>query len=98
MPKLCRECGREFEPKAPQALVCSDGCRRARARRAKRTYRRKGIGQVTEGRYRATPLAMERGRMRSKKHYNRRRKVDAWAAYWEHRLERLKARKEVAHA
>ena len=27
--KVCKYCGREFEPNAPQRIYCSDRCRRA---------------------------------------------------------------------
>jgi hypothetical protein len=98
--KRCRECGIEFAPDPPQALVCSDRCRRSRARRAKRTYRRKAIGRFVEARHRATPRAMELARERARKHYEKRRGVRAWVAYWEWRLARFKERRrrEVAHA
>lgn len=29
MTKICKYCGREFEPNAPQRVYCSDRCRRA---------------------------------------------------------------------
>ena len=90
--KVCRECGEEFVPQRAQTLVCSEACRRARARQAKRTYRRKAIGQLAEARYRQTPPAMELARQRSQKHYRKRKGVEAWVHYWEHRLERFRAR------
>lgn len=83
MTTICRECQRELEPNPPQRKVCSDRCRRQRARRAKRTYRKKQIGQLTEQKYRQTEGAKERARQRQKRHLRKKKNVAAWVKKYE---------------
>jgi hypothetical protein len=90
--RKCKHCGREFEPVPHNALICSDACRKRRARIFKRTYRRKTIGQLAEERYRQTPRAKAKACERAKRHARKKANVLSFVELYERKLERLRRR------